>query len=107
VRAEEPTKQHRIAIVIGSGPIARINDPASRNWQAFWEELRRLGDVDGQNLSVECYSGEGRREAHADLAREAIPIIVFVKLTMSGPYDIFGGVRIGQLDSLNCLLLCF
>ena len=56
---QEPAKQHRIAIVIPAGPVARINDPESRYWQAFWEELRRLGDAEGQNLIVEGYSGEG------------------------------------------------
>ncbi len=45
VRAQQPAKQHRIAIVISSGPVTRVNDPASRAWQAFWEELRRLGDI--------------------------------------------------------------
>jgi putative ABC transport system substrate-binding protein len=64
VRAQERTKQHRIAIVISTGPVTRINDPASRNWRAFWEELRRLGDVEGQNLDVERYSGEGSPRRH-------------------------------------------
>jgi putative ABC transport system substrate-binding protein len=68
-RAQEQAKQHRTAIVIASGPIARINDPASRAWQAFWAELRRLGNVEGQNLTVERYSGQGRPEGYADLAR--------------------------------------
>ena len=72
VRAEERATQHRIAIVITSGPVARINDPQSRAWQAFWEELRRLGDVEGQNLTVERYSGEGRPEGYAELAREIV-----------------------------------
>jgi putative tryptophan/tyrosine transport system substrate-binding protein len=72
VRAAEPAKQHRIAIVIASGPATRIDDPASRTWQAFWQELRRLGDVEGQNLTVERYSGEGRPEGYADLAREVV-----------------------------------
>jgi hypothetical protein len=72
VGAEERAEQHRIAIVITSGPIARINDPQSRAWQAFWEELRRLGDVEGQNLTVERYSGEGRPEGYAELAREIV-----------------------------------
>jgi hypothetical protein len=49
VRAQEPAKLHRIAIVIPSGPVARVDDPTSRPWQAFWEELRRLGDVEGKN----------------------------------------------------------
>jgi putative ABC transport system substrate-binding protein len=72
VRAEERARQHRIAIVIASGTVARIDDPKSRAWQAFWEELRRLGDVEGQNLVVERYSGEGRPEGYADLAREVV-----------------------------------
>jgi putative ABC transport system substrate-binding protein len=72
VRAQERVKQHRIAIVIASGPVTRVNDPASHAWQAFWEELRRLGDIEGQNLTVERYSGEGRPEGYADLAREVV-----------------------------------
>ena len=71
-RAQQSAKRHRIAIVLASGPVTRIDDPASRSWRAFWEELRRLGDVDGQNLIVERYSGEGRLEGYADLAREVV-----------------------------------
>jgi putative tryptophan/tyrosine transport system substrate-binding protein len=70
--AQERAKQRRIAIVIASGPATRVDDPASRYWQAFWEELRRLGDVEGQNLTVERYSAEGRPEGYADLAREVV-----------------------------------
>ena len=70
---QEPTKQqHRIAIVIASGPVARLNDPTSHAWQAFWQELRRLGDIEGKNLTVERYSGEGRPEGYADLARAVV-----------------------------------
>jgi putative ABC transport system substrate-binding protein len=60
------------AIVISTGPTASINDQALRLWQAFFEELRRLGNVEGQNLAVERYSGEGRPERLADLAREVV-----------------------------------
>jgi putative tryptophan/tyrosine transport system substrate-binding protein len=72
VRGQEHAKQHRIAIVIASGPVTRINDSGSDAWQAFWADLRRLGDVEGQNLTVERYSGEGRPEGYADLAREIV-----------------------------------
>jgi putative tryptophan/tyrosine transport system substrate-binding protein len=71
-RAQKRVKQRRIAIVITAGPVAGINDPASRPWQAFWEELHRLGDVEGQNLIVERYSGEGRPDGYADLARKVV-----------------------------------
>jgi putative ABC transport system substrate-binding protein len=72
VRAQQPAKQHRIAIVISTGPAASINDKGSRGWRAFFEELRRLGDLEGQNLNVERYSGEGRPEGLGDLAREVV-----------------------------------
>jgi hypothetical protein len=35
LRAEEPAKQHRIAIVIPAGPITSISDTGTRAWQAF------------------------------------------------------------------------
>jgi putative ABC transport system substrate-binding protein len=85
VRAQEQTKRHRIAIVISAGPVTRINDPASRYWQAFWDELRRLGDVEGQNLTVEHYSGEGRPEGFADLAREVVSRNPDVIVAIGGP----------------------
>jgi putative tryptophan/tyrosine transport system substrate-binding protein len=72
VRAQEPASRHRIAIIIASGPVTRIDDLGSHAWQAFWGELRRLGDVEGQNLTIERYSGEGRPEGYADLAREVV-----------------------------------
>jgi putative ABC transport system substrate-binding protein len=59
VRAQEPAKQRRIAIVIASGPVACLNDPTSHAWRAFWQELRQLGDIEGENLIVDRYSGGG------------------------------------------------
>ena len=58
-----------------AGPVAVINETSGdalgrRLYQPFFEELRRLGDVEGQNLIVERYSGEGRPESFPDLARE-------------------------------------
>ena len=72
VRAEELAKQRKVAIVIAAGPVVRINDPTSRAWHTFWEELHRLGDTAGQNLTVDRYSGEGRPEGYPDLAREVV-----------------------------------
>jgi len=72
VRAQERAKQHRIAIITPAGPVADISDTGPRAWPAFFEELRRLGDVEGRNLTVERYSGEGRPERYADLAREVV-----------------------------------
>jgi putative ABC transport system substrate-binding protein len=68
----EPAKQHRIAIVISTGPVDGISDKGSRVWRAFFEELTRQGDIEGQNFTVERYTGEGRPEKFGDLAREVV-----------------------------------
>jgi putative ABC transport system substrate-binding protein len=47
-RAQERAMQHRIAIAIPAGPVALISETGNRYWPAFFEELRRLGDVEGQ-----------------------------------------------------------
>ena len=50
-------------------------------WRAFFKRLRQLGYVEGQNLAVERYSGEGRMEQFAELAHEVVrgkPGVVFV-----------------------------
>jgi putative tryptophan/tyrosine transport system substrate-binding protein len=70
-QAQEPVKRYRIAIV-EAGSLANIDDPGSRIWQSFWKELRRLGDVEGRNLTIERYSGEGRPEGYGDLARKVV-----------------------------------
>jgi putative tryptophan/tyrosine transport system substrate-binding protein len=59
-------------MVAPAGSLAEISDTGNRLWRAFFDELRRLGDVEGQNLTVERYSGEGRSERYADLAREVV-----------------------------------
>jgi len=74
-QAQGSAKQHRIAIVIPAGPVAVISETSNdtllrRLYQPFFEELRRLGDVEGQNLILERYSGEGHPERFAALARE-------------------------------------
>ena len=66
VRAQEPAKQHRIAIIFAR-PVALIDD--SPLFRAFFEELRRLGHVEGQNLAIERYSGGGKPEGYAKVAR--------------------------------------
>lgn len=49
-------------------------------YRAFFEELSRLGYVEGQNLGVERYSGEGQPERYAELARDVVnthPNLIF------------------------------
>jgi len=120
VRAQEHATQHRIAIVIAGGTIARISETASdpvarRFYQAFFQELRRLGNVEGQNLTIERYSGEGRPASHADLAREVVSHNPEVIVASTGPvalavraatatipivFEVVDAVKIGLVTNL-------
>ena len=70
--AQQPVKTKRIALVASSTKVSDMR--ADKNWlfRAFFEELNRLGFTEGQNLVVERYSAEGRRERHVELAREVV-----------------------------------
>jgi putative ABC transport system substrate-binding protein len=41
-------------------------------WRAFFSELRRLGYIEGQNLTVDRYSAEGHHERYPDIVREIV-----------------------------------
>jgi putative ABC transport system substrate-binding protein len=69
-RAQQPAKQHRIAIVNNVVPVDRLNESGPYWVRRFFEELRRLGYVEGRNLVVERYSAEGHPERYRDLARQ-------------------------------------
>jgi putative ABC transport system substrate-binding protein len=71
VLAQQTTKVYRIAIVSPSTPVSEINE-SSGIYGPFLEELHRLGYVEGQNLVVERYSGEGRRERYPSLVSEVV-----------------------------------
>jgi putative tryptophan/tyrosine transport system substrate-binding protein len=71
--AQQSAKVHRIAVIATSAPVTDITETSSlRLYRAFFQELRRLGYVEGRNLIVERYSGEGRSEHYAELASAAV-----------------------------------
>jgi hypothetical protein len=71
-RAQQPAKMKRIAIVSPSAKVSEIRVSGAPYYRAFFEELGRLGYVEGQNLGVERYSGEGQPERYAELARDVV-----------------------------------
>jgi putative ABC transport system substrate-binding protein len=80
-RAQQPAKMKRIAIM---SPATKVSDMTAnsgyRFYRHFFDELSRLGYVEGQNFVVERYSGEGRTEHYADLARDVVnthPDLIF------------------------------
>ena len=71
-RAQQPAKMKRIAYVHSAGNVSRISANGEPFYRAFFEELSRLGYVEGQNLGVERYSGDGRTDRYAELARDVV-----------------------------------
>jgi len=68
--AQHSTTKKRIAQVVPSTKVDEIKaDPATK---PFFDELKRLGYVEGENLIVERYSGEGRLERYDSLAHEVV-----------------------------------
>jgi putative tryptophan/tyrosine transport system substrate-binding protein len=79
-RAQQPAKMKRIAIVSPATKIGDMGVNGIRFYRMFFEELGRLGYDEGRNLVVERYSGEGRTEHYADLARDVVnthPDLIF------------------------------
>ena len=67
VHAQQPARQRRIAIAI-PGRYWSVEEKANPYQRAFFDELARLGFVEGNNLVVARYSTESQ-DTHLDLAR--------------------------------------
>jgi putative ABC transport system substrate-binding protein len=79
--AQQTVKVYRIAIVSVAVPVAQMIEGPFLS--PLFEELRRRGYVEGGNLVVERYSGEGRGR-YAELAAEVIrskPDLIFAYTT--------------------------
>ena len=73
----QPLSMRRLAYVHPSTPVSMLSDEGARASgnkaiPAFLNELRRSGFVEGQNLSIARYSGQGQSDRYAELAREVV-----------------------------------
>ena len=72
-RAQQTAKTHHIALVHPSASIADMSESGSNPYYAtLFKELRRLGYIEGVNLIVTRYSGEGREERYPELCHEVV-----------------------------------
>src|SRR5262245_49054289 len=84
-RAQQPRKVYRIALVHPNRPASEMTETSQLpGYRTFFHELRRLGYVEGQNLVVERYSGEGRPESYRKFARDVIHREPDLIVTMGG-----------------------
>ena len=71
---QQPTKVYRIAVVHPSLPVSQMTETSDLPYGALFQELRLLGYVEGENLVVERYSGEGREQNYARLAQDVVQL---------------------------------
>jgi len=73
-QAQQTGKVYRIALANPVVPVADQNQASKGSFiiRAILEELTRLGYVEGRNLLIERYSGEGRAARYPELAREIV-----------------------------------
>ena len=75
--AQQARKVYRIGVIGG--------DDKNPIWEAFREELRRLGYVEGANTTIEWRWSEGKLERHPDFAAELVALKVDLIVTSSYP----------------------
>ena len=62
----------RLAIFHSTRPPEALTPNGAPAYKVFFEELNRLGYIEGQNLIVERYSALGQPDRIRDLAREIV-----------------------------------
>src|SRR5215510_7199916 len=79
--AQPPTHVHRIGVLSGFG-----TTPARDSFvEAFLEEMRALGYVEGQHLVLEYRGAEGQYERFPDLAAELVRLKMDVLIALATP----------------------
>ena len=71
---QQSGKVYRIAIAHASAPATDLTEESrgSIATRTILKALRRLGYIEGQNLLIERYSGEGRASDYPDLVRDVV-----------------------------------
>ena len=72
VRAQGTKPTKRLAMIRPAGPVSVMTVSGYPNYKAFFEELRRLGYVEGQNLVVVRFSAEGHEDRNGAVVQQAI-----------------------------------
>ena len=74
VRAQGVNGTRRLAILTTAQPVSEMTASGDVKYRALFEELRRLGYVEGQNLTVLRYSAEGHQDRYSEVAKHAIDV---------------------------------
>ncbi len=80
--AQQPAKIHRIGFLAPSPP---SDQRFQRYLEAFRQGLRKLGSVEGQNVTIESRWAEGRYDRLLDLAAQLVRLKVDVIVASTTP----------------------
>jgi ABC-type uncharacterized transport system substrate-binding protein len=80
--AQQSANRKRLAIFSPAEPSADLHEHSkTKAWRALFAELRRFGQIEGQNLKVERYGREQNTSGPEALAAEIVlsnPDVIFV-----------------------------
>jgi putative tryptophan/tyrosine transport system substrate-binding protein len=79
--AQQPARTKRVALAHPATKPEDMRIGDDPNYTVFFEEMKRLGYVEGVNLIVDRYSAEGRFDRFAEIAHEIVaarPDVIFV-----------------------------
>jgi ABC-type uncharacterized transport system substrate-binding protein len=87
VDAQQTGRIYRVGFLASGVPLSTLTgpEPSFPGFQAFVQDLRKFGYVEGQNLVIERRSAEGRYERLPDLAAELVHLKMDVIVAPSGP----------------------
>jgi len=77
--------QKRIAMVHPTEKPEGMTINGRRGFRAYFQELNRLGYIEGKNLVVERYSALGRQESYEEIARAIVSSRPDLILSLTGP----------------------
>jgi putative ABC transport system substrate-binding protein len=79
-RAQQPAKIKRLAIIHPTTKAEELSIGGDPDYTIILEEIKRLGYVEGVNLTVDRYSAEGRPERFPEIAGQIVatrPDVIF------------------------------
>ena len=79
-RAQQPAKMKRVAMIHPATKAEDLRIGGDPNYTIILEEIKRLGYVEGVNLTVDRYSAEGRPDRFPEIAHEVVatrPDVIF------------------------------
>jgi putative ABC transport system substrate-binding protein len=84
-RAQQPAKMKRLAMIHPTTKAEGLSIGGDPDYTIILEDIKRLGYVEGANLTVDRYSAEGRPERFPEIARQIVATRPDVIFALSDP----------------------